>query len=266
MEQRVLVDPQTGRRFVAYSRETDADALERHRSEKSRMYVDPRAQVASSSILPAEHTETVGHRIGLRRWVKLFACVAVVGFVLAIVGGTMTGSYGNPSPVGSWLAGLGGVGFTVGTLGLVCLTIFFVVRGFFRLMLAPMDTTAVPTASSASQWEEAERLAVSWMRAHGATDASITPPHHDFGIDAESARYVAQVKDWKANVGAPAVREIFGIAQSKGKGALVFARTGYTQDAIKFANEAGVSLFVETSRGQYRPASLTAARIASEGL
>jgi len=92
-------------------------------------------------------------------------------------------------------------------------------------------------------WREVEDACVEWMRLNGAHDVAGTRHHKDHGIDAVSTKYVAQTKAWVSNVGAPAVRELHGVATSMGKQGIVFSTSGYTADALEFAADAGVALF-----------------------
>lgn len=98
-------------------------------------------------------------------------------------------------------------------------------------------------------WRDAEIAAAAWMRTQGVLDAKATAATRDFGVDVTSSRYVAQVKWQATNVGAPAVREIYGVTRSQGKRCMFFAKAGYTPDARAFANQTGMALFVLTDAG-----------------
>jgi restriction endonuclease Mrr len=90
----------------------------------------------------------------------------------------------------------------------------------------------------------AEVHAAAWLRSHGEPTAVVGSGRHDGGIDVESIEYVAQVKNWASNIGAPAVRQIYGVAQSRNKRAIFFTAVGYTADALAFADQVGMPLFL----------------------
>lgn len=94
----------------------------------------------------------------------------------------------------------------------------------------------------ASDWRDFERHVARWLN---SLDSYVVQGRgsRDGGVDVESLRFVVQVKDWSSRVGAPTVREIAGVAHARGKLAIVVARSGYTVDARRFADQAGVALF-----------------------
>jgi hypothetical protein len=86
---------------------------------------------------------------------------------------------------------------------------------------------------------------VSW----GYLDARITRYSVDGGVDIESEQLVAQCKHFsKGTVGVREVREIFGVAVSEGKGAIIFTSGKYSAGAKEFAdkNNVGLVLLRET--------------------
>ncbi|WP_439564936.1 restriction endonuclease [Microcella sp.] len=106
----------------------------------------------------------------------------------------------------------------------------------------------------------AELLVVEWMRHLGFLDAQATPERADGGIDATSETAVAQVKHYKGKVSVVEVRELFGVAASRGMRALFFTSAGYTAEAIAFATATEMPLFVYsaelgTLRGMTAPAT-----------
>lgn len=92
--------------------------------------------------------------------------------------------------------------------------------------------------------EGAEQLACDWMRHLGATDVAVTRKSKDGGFDVTATRHVAQVKAWAGPVGVVDVRALVGAATVDGREPLFFATTGYTADAARLADRAGVALFV----------------------
>lgn len=57
-------------------------------------------------------------------------------------------------------------------------------------------------------------------------------------------RSTAEVKHHASGIPPAMIRAIVGVAHVEGKQALSFARTGYTEASIEFADRAGVALFV----------------------
>jgi hypothetical protein len=94
--------------------------------------------------------------------------------------------------------------------------------------------------------KEAESYVSQMLKFYGLSGAKITRFSRDGGVDVESDRGVFQVKHQKAPVGVGVVREILGVASSKGKRAGVFAKTGFTKEATDFAETNGIVLFSYT--------------------
>lgn len=86
------------------------------------------------------------------------------------------------------------------------------------------------------------------------------------GVDVESLEYVAQVKAVMANVGRPVIQQTFGVAAHRGKQALVFSLGGFTDDALKWAAEAGVGLFSFDLQGEPQPLNRVASLLSSSPL
>jgi HJR/Mrr/RecB family endonuclease len=114
---------------------------------------------------------------------------------------------------------------------------------------------------------DAEEIAASWMQRMGALSARVTSYTQDGGIDVLSARYVAQVKHQTAAVGAPPVRQLFGVAVSLDRGALFFSRSGFTRAAIQFADATNVALLAYNEMsGDVAPRSIAARDVLGHGL
>lgn len=90
---------------------------------------------------------------------------------------------------------------------------------------------------------EAEEYVCRVISYLGDPQASVTRYVADGGVDVISENFAVQVKHEVANVGPNIVRQIFGVATSKGKKASVFARNGFTAAAIEFANNNDILLF-----------------------
>lgn len=106
-----------------------------------------------------------------------------------------------------------------------------------------------PPRVEVNVWEDAERLAEMYMIYLGYPDAQRTNTGPDGGVDVESARAVAQVKDQGNPVGRHLIQQLYGVAHSKRKKAIFFARS-YAPPAIQWAHENGVALYVFRRDGQ----------------
>jgi hypothetical protein len=102
---------------------------------------------------------------------------------------------------------------------------------------------------------EAEFYCSHLMLFYGAKGSQTTQYSQDGGIDVVSDNFVAQVKHQESPVGVKVVRETFGVSSQEKKLAIVFAKTGFTNDAISFATQNGV-LLISYVRG---PTSWTVA-------
>ena len=91
--------------------------------------------------------------------------------------------------------------------------------------------------------EGAESLVAQWMRWLGVYDAEVTKYVGDGGIDVESRRYIAQVKNFNGNVGIASIRELAGVAAVDGRTPLFFTSGVYPRGADSWAQDAGIYLF-----------------------
>jgi hypothetical protein len=91
--------------------------------------------------------------------------------------------------------------------------------------------------------QEAECYVEAWLRFLGVVDSEVTQYSQDGGVDIESSDYVVQVKHLSRPVSVQPIRELFGVAASKGKGAVFFSRSGYTKDALRFAEDNRIIAF-----------------------
>jgi len=98
--------------------------------------------------------------------------------------------------------------------------------------------------------EDAERVTARWMRWMGYDDADVTRPGADGGIDVTSPRCVAQVKTETLPVGRPAIQRLHGVATGLGKEGLFFSLSGYTSQAIEWADVVKMPLFRFDFQGQ----------------
>lgn len=91
--------------------------------------------------------------------------------------------------------------------------------------------------------EGAESLVAQWMRWLGVYDAEVTKYVGDGGVDVESSRYIAQVKNFNGNVGIASIRELAGVAAIDGRTPLFFTSGVYPRGADSWAQDAGIYLF-----------------------
>ncbi|MGW5074009.1 restriction endonuclease [Rhodococcus sp. NPDC004095] len=107
--------------------------------------------------------------------------------------------------------------------------------------------------------EAAEKNAALRMREMGFTDAKVTNAGSDGGIDVRSKRALAQVKWQGAQVGRPAVQQLYGARGSRHEVELFFfAATGYSQHAVQYADECEIKLFTFDPLGVTTPANRAA--------
>ncbi|MER7243159.1 restriction endonuclease [Kribbella sp. NPDC000426] len=96
-------------------------------------------------------------------------------------------------------------------------------------------------AGSDAEWQQAERLAAQVLRQFGFDDAVTTAAGADAGVDVVGAAVAAQVKYAMKPVGRPTLQQLMGAAH--GRIAVCFARSGYSKEAIGYADRAGIALF-----------------------
>ncbi|MEY4533676.1 MAG: hypothetical protein RI926_1445 [Actinomycetota bacterium] len=108
--------------------------------------------------------------------------------------------------------------------------------------------------------EYCRQMLTSW----GYLDAKTTRYSRDGGIDIETSELVVQCKHYSGFLGVRDVREIFGIASHHKKEAVVFCSGLFTSDAKKFAEDAGVALFIlDETKSRIQNVNKHAVRIAS---
>ena len=112
----------------------------------------------------------------------------------------------------------------------------------------------------AFSWQLAEALAATHMQSIGFPDSQTTGSGTDRGIDVVSESAVAQVKAHSAPVGAPDVQRLRGASHEKEE-ALFYSLSGYTSQALEFAEISGVSLFTFDSSNNVEPANSHALRL-----
>ncbi|MEV6225106.1 restriction endonuclease [Nocardia fluminea] len=93
-------------------------------------------------------------------------------------------------------------------------------------------------------WQAAEIMARDWMKQHGHLRAKLTPSGPDGGVDVESLLSIAQVKHHASPVGLAEMQRLYGIAQSTKKKALFFAASGYSANALVWAQKHKIECYV----------------------
>lgn len=89
---------------------------------------------------------------------------------------------------------------------------------------------------------QAELNAQDQMRSWGFADAVATTGGADGGLDVRSSRALAQVK-WKGGVtGSPDVQRLMGARANGTQLLFFFAASGYSDQAVKYADEVGMML------------------------
>lgn len=112
---------------------------------------------------------------------------------------------------------------------------------------------------------QAEQNAARQMRALGYTDARVTPPGPDGGIDVLSSTAVAQVKWRGAQVSRPDLHRLYGARGGRHHlDMLFFAATNYSGPAIQYANEVDIALFVYSPAGELDPVNRSAQRLVAK--
>ena len=111
--------------------------------------------------------------------------------------------------------------------------------------------------------EDAELAARDWLRAHGFSDAEVTPKGPDSGVDVVSREVVVQVKAEMVPTGRPVLQAISGIATHAGKRAALFTLAGATVQAMEFAADAGVAVFRFDLQGLAKPQNAAAHELAT---
>jgi hypothetical protein len=110
--------------------------------------------------------------------------------------------------------------------------------------------------------EDAEENAAEKMRAMGFTDAQVTGPGADGGIDVWSRKAVAQVKWRSAQTGRPELQQLYGArAGDHDQRLLFFTASGYSQAAIEYAKSVKMALFTYDPLGELTPCNKRARKL-----
>lgn len=103
---------------------------------------------------------------------------------------------------------------------------------------------------SANTPKQAELNAAAVMRSWGYLDA-VSPMHGaDGGIDVRSSKALAQVKFRGVKAGRPEIQNLYGAAAGDSSKALMFFDfKGYSPQAVEYANQMSIGLYVYDASG-----------------
>lgn len=125
-----------------------------------------------------------------------------------------------------------------------------------RLQLA--NTTSQPEGVLIRHPSDAERAAVVWMRYWGWVDAKETGAGTDAGKDVVAKDAIAQVKAHMNPIGRPDLQNLYGVAAAEDKQGLFFSLTGYTTQALEWAEQVDLPLFRFDLQGVPEPVNRAA--------
>lgn len=102
-------------------------------------------------------------------------------------------------------------------------------------------------------FHQAELDAAKAMRSWGFVDAVATTGGADGGLDVRSMRALAQVKWRIGKTGRPEVQQLYGARAAGQHKLFFFSKSGYTDQAIVYADSVAVALFVIDAGGGVTP-------------
>lgn len=140
----------------------------------------------------------------------------------------------------------------------------FAPRERFEYTIWPPEPRSTTSAVEVN-WQEAERRACRFMIRIGFSDATVTPKGADGGVDVASSAAVAQVKARRQRTSRPDVQKLFGVAQAESKQALFFSTSGYSAEAIGFADRNNIALFELSGDDSIEPINRPASELQSAG-
>ena len=207
---------------------------------------------------------------------------SVIGVIFLIVGISLQSNCSQGGDIGcdggaaAWIV-LGSI------LGLVTLTAWWHVKrkGFGHSVETEFEEIALdllkyvspdderpsnPPTRYIADANDAEHAAADFMQWLGFIDAQATPVGPDGGIDVWASDAIGQVKDYGKPIGRPEIQQHLGVATGEGnKLPIFFARSGYTPQAVEWANELDMPLYEFDLAGSFQPSNLAAQRLWSAG-
>lgn len=109
-------------------------------------------------------------------------------------------------------------------------------------------------------WIAAEHEAARFVRGLGFRDAEVTEAGADAGLDVVGTGVVGQVKYLSSKVGRPDLQRLVG-ANTGGARMVFFSRSGYSADAVRFADEVRMALFTVELPGHFEAVNELATRL-----
>lgn len=121
-------------------------------------------------------------------------------------------------------------------------------------------TKGIPPRIPVENWDDAEELAVRYIKWLGYADARRTGAGSDEGKDVESSKCVAQVKDLGTGATRPMLQQLFGVASAEKKTPIFFSRS-YARTAMEWGDRHGIALFKFDLRGTVTPLNSAASNL-----
>jgi hypothetical protein len=112
---------------------------------------------------------------------------------------------------------------------------------------------------------EAEAYVAEVLIAMNGTDVTLTPAGPDGGVDVRSVEAVAQVKMEAKPIGRPTIQQTYGIAVAEGRRPLVFSISGFTSEAVEWAELAHVACWAFARDGSLEPITEAARHLHDHG-
>lgn len=109
----------------------------------------------------------------------------------------------------------------------------------------------------------AEENAARLLREWGFPDARTPGEGPDGGIDVRATGALAQVKYRAGLTGRPEVQKLFGARGTGDEQLFFFTATGYSDQAVEYADEVGIALFVYDPTGKAEAVNKSARAFAS---
>lgn len=114
---------------------------------------------------------------------------------------------------------------------------------------------------------DAELNAAEHMRSMGFLDAKATTGGADGGIDVRSRHALAQVKFYQSKLsGRPEVQNLLGARGHGDQQLFFFTSVGYSRQAVDYANQEGIGLFVNDRKGTATPVNQVARSVHVDGV
>ncbi len=117
-----------------------------------------------------------------------------------------------------------------------------------------------PPRIPVENWEDAEELAVRYVKWLGFVGARRTKAGSDEGKDVESSRCIVQVKDMGTGATRPMLQQLFGVASAEKKIPIFFSRS-LAKTALEWGELHKIALFKFDLRGTITPINAAAEKL-----